>query len=102
MMNKRNEPFTSLRDVISDILSDKDLPFNPKDGLIWKVWDDVVGPIVSKYAQPSWIRDGSLRVKVSDPIWLQEIRFLEGSIVEKINRKLGRRAVEKIEFRLNS
>ncbi|MBW2028865.1 MAG: DUF721 domain-containing protein [Deltaproteobacteria bacterium] len=101
-MNKKKDSLTPLRDVISEILGDKNLPFNPKDALIWQVWDEVVGPTVSKYAQPSWIKDGLLRVKVSDPIWLQELRFLEGTIVEKLNQRLNRKALERIDFRLRS
>ncbi|MBW1999264.1 MAG: DUF721 domain-containing protein [Deltaproteobacteria bacterium] len=101
-MDKKNEPFTSLGDVISELLGDKNLPFNPRDALIWKIWDEVVGPVTSKYAQPSWIKNGLLRVKVADPIWLQELQFFEATIVEKLNQRLNRKAVKRIEFRLKS
>ncbi|MBW2064504.1 MAG: DUF721 domain-containing protein [Deltaproteobacteria bacterium] len=101
-MNKKKDPFTSLGDVISELLGDRNLPFNPKDALIWRVWDEVVGPVTCKYAQPSWIKNGILRVKVEDPIWLQELQFFEGTIVGKLNQKLGRKAVKSIEFRLKS
>ena len=99
-MNQRKDKLTSLKDIIASILGDSDLPFNPDDALIWKVWDEAVGPAISKNAHPLWIRDRNLRVSVTDPIWLQELRFVEGTMREKINEKLGREAVEKIEFRL--
>ena len=101
-MNQRKDKLTSLKDIIASILGDSDLPFNPDDALIWKVWDEAVGPAISKNAHPLWIRDRNLRVSVTDPIWLQELRFVEGTMREKINEKLGREAVEKIEFRLGS
>lgn len=99
-MKKGEDSLTSLKDVISSLLRSGELPFNPGDANIWKVWDEVVGPAVSKNAHPSWIKTGRLRVTVSDPIWLQELEFMEESIREKLNKTLGRKAVERIEFRV--
>ena len=102
-MNEKKPTLTPLRDIITSLLGDTAaLPFNPQDALIWKVWDEVVGSPISRNAQPLWIKQGRLRVKVSDPIWLQELGLVEGTIKEKLNTRLGRQAVEKIEFRLTS
>ncbi len=91
---------TPIGDVIANLLSDNTLPFNSDDARIWNVWDEVVGPDVSENTHPSWIKDGRLRVAVSDPIWLQELKFLEEDIREELNKKLRRKAVKKIEFRV--
>lgn len=99
-MSTDDNSLTPLRDVITNLLSNGTLPFNPDDANIWKVWDEVVGPAISKNARPSWIKNKILRVTISDPIWLQEIKFIEESIKEKLNEKLGRKAVEKIELRV--
>jgi predicted nucleic acid-binding Zn ribbon protein len=100
--NRRKDSLTPLKDILSALLTDSKLPFNPRDATIWKIWDEVVGPAISRNAQPLWIKDRRLRVKVSDPIWLQELSYLERSVREKLNARLGRQAVEKIEFRLSS
>jgi predicted nucleic acid-binding Zn ribbon protein len=99
-MDKNRNSMTPLRDVIANLFSHGALPFNPDDATIWKVWDEVVGPSISRNARPCWIKDRKLRVTVSDPIWLQELKFVEAGIKEKLNQKLGRTAVEKIEFRV--
>ena len=99
-MSTDDNSLTPLKDVITNLLSNGALPFNPDDANIWKVWDGVVGPAISKNARPSWIKNKILRVTISDPIWLQEIKFIEESIKEKLNEKLGRKAVEKIELRV--
>jgi predicted nucleic acid-binding Zn ribbon protein len=101
-MERKKKSLIPLKDVLSSLFSDAKLPFNPDDARIWKEWEDAVGAAIAKNAQPEWIKDGKLRVKVSDPIWLQELGFVEQTIKEKLNQKLGRRAVEKIEFRLGS
>jgi len=100
--NSKKESLTPLKDVIASIFGDSKLPFNPDDAWIWKVWDEVVGDPIADHARPSWIKDGRLRVKVSDPIWLQELEFVEETIKERLNTKLGRKAVKKIEFRIGS
>ena len=101
-MSGKKGSLTSLKDIISGLLGDSKLPFNPDDARIWKVWDEVVGPPIARNAQPSWIKAGRLRVTVSDSIWLQELEYLGETIKEKLNKELGREAVEKIEFRLGT
>jgi len=99
-LDKQDKSFTPLKDIIENLLNHGGLPFDPSDGDIWKVWDEVVGPGISSNAGPSWIRNGRLRVTVSDPIWLQELKFVQNDIKEKLNDKLGRVAVKNIEFRV--
>lgn len=99
-MEKDRNSLTSLKDIIGNLLGNGSLPFNPEDADIWNFWDEVVGSAISKNARPSRIRNGMLRVTVSDPIWLQELKFMEGRIRERLNEKLGRNAVKRIEFRV--
>ena len=90
---------TPLKDIIAKLAGDGALPFNPDDARIWKVWEDVVGPGISRHAQPLWIKEGRLRIEVSDPIWLQELSFLKEDIRKKLNKRLSREVVTKMEFR---
>ena len=101
-MEKRKDTFVSLKDVINTIFSDSSLPFNPDDARIWKVWEEVVGVHIARNARPSWIKEGRLRVRVSDPIWLQELEYVGENIRERLNKRLGRDAVKGIEFRLGA
>jgi len=97
---EKKRSLTPLRDIVKEILEDGTVPFNPEDTEVWKVWEVVVGPVVSRHAQPSWLDKGCLRVIVSDPIWMQELRFSEDDIKSGLNQKLGREAVVKIDFRV--
>ena len=98
----KNPTLTPLKEIITDLLGSTNLPFNPEDATIWRVWDEVAGETIARNAQPLWVKDGRLRVKVTDPIWLQELSFLEETMRNKLNERLGRKAVQKIEFRLRS
>lgn len=101
-MESKNDRLASLKDILTNLMGDAQLPFNPRDALIWTVWDEVVGSAIAAHAQPTWIKDGRLRIKVSDPIWLQELGFVGKDIKNKLNQRLERRAVEQIEFRLEA
>ncbi len=101
-MSNNKDSFTSIKDVISSLLNSPSLPFDPADAKIWEIWDETIGPGIAAQARPSWIRKGCLRVKVSDPIWLQELEFMESEIMERLNARLGENTVKKIEFRLGT
>ena len=101
-MEKKHKNLTPLGDIVSGLLTDGTLPFNPDDVDIWNVWDEVVGEFFSGNTRPSGVRNRRLRVSVSDSIFLQELKFKENEIREKLNEKLGRNAVDKIEFRVGS
>ncbi len=99
-MEEKKESLTSLGDIIKDLMSGSDLPFNPEDVNIWKVWNEVVGPSVSNHARPCRILKKKLMVEVTEPIWLQELEYARESIRDKLNKILGRNAVDRIDFRL--
>ena len=97
-MNEKKKSLTPIGDIISEILGSGLLPFNPDDTRIWKVWEEVVGQPIASHAQPMRIKQKRLRVRVSDPIWYQELNFMAEDIRERLNHALGRTAIEKIEF----
>ncbi|MBW2709318.1 MAG: DUF721 domain-containing protein [Deltaproteobacteria bacterium] len=87
-------------DVIASLMTDGTLPYRPDDVEIWRVWKEVVGRTYAENAQPSKIRKKQLTVTVTDSVWLQELTFYKETILEKLNRKLGRKAVDSIEIRV--
>ena len=99
---RKDEGLVPLKEVMASLLKDTSLPFNPEDAHLWQVWDKVVGDAIAKNARPSWIKDRRLRVEVTNPIWLQELEFVKEDIRERLNKRLGREAVERIEFRLGT
>lgn len=89
-------------DIISSLLTDGTLPYRPDDVEIWRVWKEVVGETYAENSQPSKIRKKQLTVTVSNSIWLQELTFFKETILENINKKLGRKAVNGINIRVGS
>ncbi len=67
-----------------------------REAEIWRVWPDVVGATVANRAQPLRIINGTLTVAVSSAPWIQELRFMTGTMREKLNEKLGGEVVLEI------
>lgn len=65
---------------------------------VWPIWREVVGRTIARNAQPEKIRNGTLFVKVSSPVWMQELQFMKEMIAEKLNQRLQNNAVVKNIF----
>lgn len=51
-----------------------------------------------KYARAMYIKDKALAIACLSSVMAQEIRLNQQLIVEKINKKLGQKIVEKIKY----
>ncbi len=65
---------------------------------MWPIWREVVGRTIARNAQPEKIRNGTLFVKVSSPVWMQELQFMKEMIAEKLNQRLPNHAAVKNIF----
>jgi len=65
---------------------------------VWPIWNEAVGDTIARNAQPEKIRQGTLFVKVSSPVWMQQLQYLKDTIADKINQTLGREVVKNIFF----
>jgi hypothetical protein len=97
---KHRGELTHIRDVVESIFALPNYPLDLEDVKIWKIWDGAVGAEIASHARPSSIKKGVLAVKVTDSVWLQELEFRAGEIIERINSALQREAIKKIRFRI--
>jgi predicted nucleic acid-binding Zn ribbon protein len=65
---------------------------------VWPIWNDVVGKVVANNAQPEKIRNGTLFIKVSSPVWMQQLQYMKEMIAEKLNQRLGAEIVKNLFF----
>jgi predicted nucleic acid-binding Zn ribbon protein len=98
-MKRRKSSLTPLKEVLSGLFGDGTLPFDPADAVLWELWPSVVGEAAAAHARPLWIKDGLLKVAVTEPVWFNELRFASEDIRSSLNAALGRCAVRRIEFR---
>jgi len=65
---------------------------------VWPIWNDIVGTTIARNAQPEKIRNGTLFVKVSSPVWMQQLQYMKEMIAEKLNQRLKADIVKNIFF----
>ena len=65
---------------------------------VWPVWNEVVGEPIARNAQPEKIRNGTLFVRVTSPVWMQQLQYMKEMIAEKLNHRLRADIVRNIFF----
>lgn len=68
---------------------------------VWKNWEDIVGPTISKNSMPVGYHKGELYVWVKNSVWMQEFLFIAGPLKEKVNKFVGRKWIKFVKFTLN-
>ena len=58
-------------------------------GVIWDVWEDIVGPQIVIHAWPERFAEREiLVVVVSDPVWMQQLCFQRQLFIDRLNEHL--------------
>lgn len=97
-MVKKSFPIESLGAVLEQSLMRLDLVHRLDEYAVWPIWNEVVGPVIARNAQPEKIRNGTLFVKVSSPVWMQQLQFMKDMIAGKLNHRLKGEVVKNIFF----
>lgn len=97
-MARKDPPIERLGDVLDTSLKRLDLNARLDDYGVWTIWNQTVGAAIARNAQPEKIRNGTLMVKVSSPVWMQQLQFMKEMIAEKLNEQLHSAVVKNIFF----
>lgn len=97
-MAKKTPQTESVGAVLEQSLKRFDLSARLDDYAVWPIWNDVVGKVIARNAQPEKIRNGTLFVKVSSPVWMQQLQFMKDMIASKLNHRLQNETVKSIFF----
>ena len=98
LMGKHTADIEKVGEILDHSLKRLELSGQLSDYGVWPIWNDTVGPMIARNAQPEKIRNGTLFVKVSSPIWMQQLHYMKDTIADKLNHELGREAVKNIFF----
>ena len=98
MARKTLQPIDRVGDVLGNSLKRLELSCRLDEYGVWPIWNDVVGKTIAVNAQPEKIRNGTLFVKVTSPVWMQQLQFMKQMIADKLNQRLKREIVKNIFF----
>jgi hypothetical protein len=68
---------------------------------IWRFWPEIVGDTLGKVCEPVGFERGRLYIWVKSSARLQEIRFFEDTLKEKVNAHVGRTWARSLRFTLD-
>jgi predicted nucleic acid-binding Zn ribbon protein len=97
-MAKKNPQLESVGAVLDQSLKRLDLAPRLDEYGVWPIWNEIVGNTIARNAQPEKIRNGTLFIKVSSPVWMQQLQFMKDMIADKLNQRLKQDIVKNIFF----
>jgi predicted nucleic acid-binding Zn ribbon protein len=97
-MAKKDPQIDRLGEVLDHSLKRFALSLRLDEYRVWPIWNDTVGATVARNAQPEKIRNGTLFVKVTSPVWMQQLQYMKEMIAEKLNQRLKSEVVRNIFF----
>lgn len=68
--------------------------------VITSAWREIVDDYLAAKAYPVKIISGRLYINVLEPIWAQQLNLLKKTIIERINKKIGKGKVDNIQFQI--
>jgi len=69
-----------------------------EENALMKLWPKAVGAQIAAQTEPESWRAGTLFVKTTSPVWVQQLHFMKDDIRKKLNDLAGRAAVRELHF----
>lgn len=90
----------SVGDIIPAVMRILGLESRMDEGRLVREWPLIVGVLLASKSCPLDLKNGVLTVEVRDNSWMQEIRFHQKRIIEKINDRFPNLGVTEIRLRM--
>ena len=91
----RSEP---IGDVFAQLFRDLGIDRAIQQNVAVNRWAEIVGERIAVISEAEKIEKGVLFVKVSSPVWRNELVFMKASLINNINDALAKNIVKDIKF----
>jgi predicted nucleic acid-binding Zn ribbon protein len=100
IMRKKNHQMRlqSIGEILLSVLKRRGLAAKIEENSFFKLWPQAVGPQIAQQTQPDSLRTGTLFVKTTSSIWVQQLHFMKEDIRGKLNNLAGKETVKEIRF----
>ena len=95
----------SLKAILDSVLKNKVPGFSEKETEfeIIKIWHEAVGDKIAKNSWPvKMIDQKTLLIASDNSVWLNQLRYLEAEILNKLEERLKKRLIEKLKFKIET
>lgn len=69
-----------------------------EENAVLKLWPKAVGRKIAVQTQPDGLRGGTLFIKTTSSVWVQQLHFMKEEIRQKLNELAGKDAIKEIRF----
>jgi predicted nucleic acid-binding Zn ribbon protein len=99
-MRKRNQHLRpqSIGEILLSVLRHRGLAVKIEENALFKLWPQAVGVQISLQTEPDILRNGTLFVKSTSSVWVQQLHFMKEDIRRKLNELAGKEIVKEIRF----
>lgn len=99
-MKKRSPQitFNNLGDVLDTVLKKRGMQVSSEKRRLQGIWFKAVGDRIAAHTSPEKIQKGTLFVKVSSSVWMQQLHFLKENIISKLNQQMNAPVVNDIHL----
>lgn len=88
--------YVTLGQAIAEFAHSRGLERRLREGDLFRLWPEIVGPRIARRAKLVRLRRGRLVIECSDAVWRTELQFLKPELLEKIRRIVGEGVVKEI------
>lgn len=61
-------------------------------------WPRIMGKPIAENTEKMWFKDGVLNIKVSHPIWKQELSLARSKVMELLNKEVGEELIKEVRI----
>ena len=73
-----------LKDVLAQIIHERDWKGGIAEGTLFSTWADIVGPEISLHATPISLHDGALTIQTSSTAWAVQLQLVSPDLLATI------------------
>jgi hypothetical protein len=98
---RRKNPHTRLQsigEILFAALKRRGMAAKLEENALLKFWPKAVGRQIASQTQPDCLRGGTLFVKTTSSVWVQQLHFIKDEIRTKMNELAGKEAIKEIRF----
>ena len=88
----------SLDSVIAEWIRENDLEKPLLEHRVVEQWDTILGPTIARYSRDISVKDGMLRVQITNAALRQELFEQRYKLIQKLNDAVGGEAVKDIRL----
>lgn len=85
-------------DILFSALKKRGMAARLEENAFFKLWPKAVGAQIAAQTQPDGWRAGTLFVKTTSSVWVQQLHFMKEDIRRKMNELAGKTVVKEIHF----